>query len=90
MREMATEGDGRLLHGLSGTTCPVCLIVVQGDPDVVEAHVDSCLAHAMRVQEEQTGTSSTDGWEEVDIDDTTLLRATDGANLTGIGLTSCL
>ena len=29
-----------------GTTCPVCLQMVQGDPDVVHAHVDACIAHA--------------------------------------------
>ncbi|ETW83698.1 hypothetical protein HETIRDRAFT_155133 [Heterobasidion irregulare TC 32-1] len=31
---------------LEGTTCPVCLQMVQGDPDVVHAHVDACIAHA--------------------------------------------
>ncbi|THH19927.1 hypothetical protein EW146_g1350 [Bondarzewia mesenterica] len=29
-----------------GETCPVCLQSVQGDPDVVHAHVDACIAHA--------------------------------------------
>lgn len=64
------------------TTCPMCLEVIQGDPDVIEAHVDSCLAHAMRVQEQPNAVVG-DTWEEVDVDDNTVMRATDGANLIG-------
>lgn len=33
-------------------TCPVCLAVVRGDQDVLDAHVDSCLAHENRLLEE--------------------------------------
>ncbi|KIY73981.1 hypothetical protein CYLTODRAFT_485111 [Cylindrobasidium torrendii FP15055 ss-10] len=35
-------------------TCPVCLDVIAGDEDVVDAHIDACLAHeAQRVEEER-------------------------------------
>jgi hypothetical protein len=34
------------------TVCPVCSTIVRGDEDVVDAHVDACLAHASRTQEE--------------------------------------
>ena len=32
--------------------CPVCLATVRGDGDVVDAHVDSCLANESRRMEE--------------------------------------
>ncbi|KII95031.1 hypothetical protein PLICRDRAFT_169723 [Plicaturopsis crispa FD-325 SS-3] len=32
--------------------CPVCMQVVRGDTDVAEAHIDACLAHASREEEE--------------------------------------
>ncbi|KAJ7284092.1 hypothetical protein C8J57DRAFT_1294374, partial [Mycena rebaudengoi] len=32
--------------------CPVCLITVRGDPDVLEAHVDACLSDQTRRMEE--------------------------------------
>jgi len=32
--------------------CPVCLATVRGDQDVVDAHVDSCLANESRRMEE--------------------------------------
>jgi hypothetical protein len=32
--------------------CPVCLATVRGDQDVVDAHVDSCLANESRRTEE--------------------------------------
>ncbi|PPQ78209.1 hypothetical protein CVT25_015528, partial [Psilocybe cyanescens] len=33
-------------------TCPVCLAVVRGDQDVLDAHVDACLAHESQRLEE--------------------------------------
>lgn len=42
------EGDAEV------TTCPVCGAAVTGDIDVVEAHVDACLAH-LRLQEVHDG-----------------------------------
>lgn len=33
-------------------TCPVCSATVRGDQDVVDAHVDACLAHeSQRIEE---------------------------------------
>lgn len=37
------KGKGR---ATSAEQCPVCLQDVDGDPDVIAAHVDACLAHA--------------------------------------------
>ena len=35
--------------------CPVCLATVRGDQDVVDAHVDSCLANeSRRIEEART------------------------------------
>ncbi|KAH7887520.1 hypothetical protein F5I97DRAFT_1935628 [Phlebopus sp. FC_14] len=50
-----------------GVTCPVCLQTVRGDTDVVEAHVDACLAYESRRAEvaRQTGPG---GGEDVDVD----------------------
>ena len=33
-------------------TCPVCSVTVRGDRDVVDAHVDTCLAHENQRMEE--------------------------------------
>ncbi|KAH9943227.1 uncharacterized protein BXZ73DRAFT_97278 [Epithele typhae] len=60
LRELAREDDdgwgagvgaGWFEAGVAGTACPVCGVVVRGDADVVEAHVDACLAHARLVGE---------------------------------------
>ena len=71
-----------------GTVCPVCLKLVPGDPDVVEAHVDACLAHEARVQEEREELErlqreATPWEEEVDVDGETHVRVTEGASLRG-------
>lgn len=94
LRDMTREDeeyDGVLGPGAEGTVCPVCLKVVQGDTDVVEAHVDSCLAHEARLQEERERQQSQrqsnhmrDGWEEVEVDGEVRIRVTDGATLRGI------
>ena len=85
----STAGRGRWAGDGQGTLCPVCLKMVPGDPDVVEAHVDACLAHEARVQSERERSEleerrrSEQAWEEVDIDDDLQLRATEGASLRG-------
>lgn len=100
LREMTKEDEDR--GGLSGfrgwrgrwagsgqsTLCPVCLKMVSGDPDVVEAHVDACLAHEARMQSEREHQEverrrEEQAREEVGIDDDVQLRATDGASLRG-------
>ncbi|TCD69222.1 hypothetical protein EIP91_008325 [Steccherinum ochraceum] len=96
LRDMTREDDEEhLLAGGPGvgTVCPVCLKTIQGDTDVVEAHVDSCLAHEARLQEErereeqerQRGGGAGDGWEEIEVDGEVRLRVTNGATLRGMG-----
>ena len=52
------EEEGSLkdswLRCFTGETivCPVCLATVRGDQDVVDAHIDSCLANESRRMEE--------------------------------------
>lgn len=86
------EEDGRHVRaswansnwdGDEDIVCPVCGQVVRGDRDVIEAHVDSCLAHeSRRLEEAQQGEAQ--GWEEeIDVVGEARLRATDGANLRG-------
>jgi DNA repair exonuclease SbcCD ATPase subunit len=92
LREMTRdEEDGRSVRatwgngGDEGVPCPVCGQGVRGDRDVMEAHVDSCLAHECRRLEEASRAE-----EDVDIDingaDGVRLRATDEANLRGQSL----
>jgi len=64
----------------TGSTCPICLTVIQGDPDVIEAHVDSCLLHAARLQQEQA-LSENDG----DNGGPSILRVTDDVDLIASG-----
>jgi hypothetical protein len=50
--------------------CPVCHQSVTGDPDVVDAHVDACLAHAAALAaagevEVNVDIEDDDGWAEV-------------------------
>ncbi|KAJ8086940.1 hypothetical protein PM082_005765 [Marasmius tenuissimus] len=59
LREMTRdeeEGSTGLIGGGRGgeIVCPVCLISVGGDQDIIDAHVDACLAHeAGRLAEER-------------------------------------
>ncbi len=50
--------------------CPVCLGTVSGDQDVLDAHVDACLADASRKMEEERQRREMEAeeeeWEEVD------------------------
>ena len=43
--DMPLVGKGKARAG-AREQCPVCMRDVEGDPDVVAAHVDACLAHA--------------------------------------------
>ena len=70
-RHRGGGGEG----GAGEIVCPVCLETVFGDPDVTEAHVDTCLLHAMPSGHEEA---------EVDVEGPSRIRATDGANLTGL------
>lgn len=61
LRELTREdevqhwwGQRRSEDGAEVTPCPVCGAAVMGDVDVVEAHVDACLAH-LRLREDGGG-----------------------------------
>lgn len=41
--------------------CPVCMASIRGDDDVVEAHIDACLAHQARQTEERDEMDTTEG-----------------------------
>ena len=41
---VARKGKGRARA--IAEQCPVCMQVIEGDPDIIAAHVDACLAHA--------------------------------------------
>ncbi|KAG1755424.1 hypothetical protein EDB19DRAFT_1625168, partial [Suillus lakei] len=47
LKELAKEHEAEswIMEAEGETSCPVCAQVVRGDRDVVEAHVDACLAH---------------------------------------------
>lgn len=82
------SGRGRWAGTSGGTLCPVCMKLVPGDPDVVEAHVDACLAHEARIQEEREREAAAmlhrqERDDAVDIDGDVRVLATDGASLTG-------
>lgn len=59
------EGRTKVVQS-SGIVCPVCAQAVPGDQDVVEAHVDSCLAsEARRIdveQQDEAGPSHPTNW----------------------------
>ena len=44
--DVPVAGKGKGRARAIAEQCPVCMQVVEGDPDVIEAHVDACLAHA--------------------------------------------
>jgi len=69
LKELAKEDEAEswIIEVEGGTSCPVCAQVVRGDRDVVEAHVDACLAHESarlereQLQEEEEGLDVGDG-----------------------------
>jgi hypothetical protein len=84
-------GKGRWAGSSRGTLCPICMKMVPGDQDVVEAHVDTCLAHEARMQEQREREMSErlrreeEHLGDVDIDGHMRVLATDGASLRGLG-----
>ncbi|KAI0080780.1 hypothetical protein K474DRAFT_1636710 [Panus rudis PR-1116 ss-1] len=91
LREMTREDDDSIPYTPSGdgTICPVCMKSVPGDPDVVEAHVDACLANEARLAEErereQQRVTQQMGEEDIDIGGEVRMRVTDGVNFRGSG-----
>ena len=77
LRDMAREEEEEL-HGRGSRSprggeivCPICLLTVRGDQDVLDAHIDACLADEHRKSDEQRlreaelqRASEEDGWEE--------------------------
>lgn len=59
LRDLAREDEeglyGRDIRSLSSEeiVCPVCLATVRGDRDVLDAHIDACLADERRRLDEQ-------------------------------------
>ena len=59
LREMTRDEEEGLAGPVGGrgrgeVVCPVCLTAVGGDQDIIDAHVDACLAHeARRLAEER-------------------------------------
>ena len=50
--------------------CPVCMRDVEGDPDVVAAHVDACLAHAeLGLADDDDTDADEDAPQDVDVED---------------------
>ncbi|KAI9453071.1 hypothetical protein F5148DRAFT_1329979, partial [Russula earlei] len=43
--EFSVDGKGKRRANAT-EQCPVCIQDVEGDPDVIEAHIDACLVHA--------------------------------------------
>ncbi|EMD41059.1 hypothetical protein CERSUDRAFT_103393 [Gelatoporia subvermispora B] len=90
LKEFTREDEGASWWGAEredeGTLCPVCERMVPGDTDVVEAHVDSCLAH-MRMLEEQQSTSRRRDDDDIDIggDEDIRTGVMEGVSLRGLG-----
>ncbi|KAH9850811.1 hypothetical protein C2E23DRAFT_834233 [Lenzites betulinus] len=73
-----------------GTLCPVCEKTVRGDVDVVEAHVDSCLAHLRITNEweerERRGSAEGDGDFDIDVEGESMLHGVmEGVSFRGTG-----
>ncbi|OJA19323.1 hypothetical protein AZE42_00419 [Rhizopogon vesiculosus] len=87
LKELAKEDEAEswVVEVGGGTSCPVCAQVVRGDRDVVEAHVDACLAHASaRLEREQVEEE-----EELDIGgggSSVRTRVITSASLRGTGI----
>ncbi|KAI0650508.1 hypothetical protein C8Q79DRAFT_900784 [Trametes meyenii] len=85
-RHRGDAGDGE------GTVCPVCGNMVLGDVDVVEAHVDSCLAYARLTTEAEenrrgrTGSADVAGEFDVDVEGEGLIPGVmEGVSFRGTG-----
>ncbi|KAL4076220.1 hypothetical protein J3A83DRAFT_4357334 [Scleroderma citrinum] len=73
LRELAREEASYLAEEGedAGIACPVCGRNVRGDRDVVEAHVDMCLAHESRraeIERESAAMPGTQGSEDTEVD----------------------
>ncbi|KAH9174610.1 hypothetical protein EDB89DRAFT_1951969, partial [Lactarius sanguifluus] len=66
--DLPLAGKGKARAGAC-EQCPVCMQDVEGDPDVVAAHVDACLAHAeLGLAEGHADDSDVDGDAPQDVE----------------------
>ncbi|KAH8985422.1 hypothetical protein EDB86DRAFT_2329965 [Lactarius hatsudake] len=66
--DLPLAGKGKARAG-AREQCPVCMQDVEGDPDVVAAHIDACLAHAeLGLAEGHADESDLDGDAPQDVD----------------------
>ncbi|KAH9055601.1 hypothetical protein EDB87DRAFT_1567197, partial [Lactarius vividus] len=66
--DLPSAGKGKARAG-AREQCPVCMQDVEGDPDVVAAHIDACLAHAeLGLAEGHADDSDVDGDAPQDVD----------------------
>jgi hypothetical protein len=63
--DLPLVGKGQARAG-ARKQCPVCMRDVEGDPDVVTAHVDACLAHGLAADDMD---ADEDAPQDVDVDD---------------------
>lgn len=76
------ENDESVL-GAERRMCPVCQTVVNGDIDVVEAHVDACLAHAVTTAVSDGAELDADGLEEYEVGGETRIRISRSVDFRG-------
>jgi hypothetical protein len=96
LRDMTRDedDDGKkkvtLQNGGTGeVVCPLCLQTLRGDQDVMDAHVDSCLAYEnnrLREEEERHREAEAEFWRAGEVNSTILDRVTDEASFRGVCL----
>jgi E3 ubiquitin-protein ligase RNF220 len=63
---VAGKGKGRAIAAVQ--QCPVCMHDIEGDPDVVTAHIDACLAYAELPRLDDSTDGDADGDTPLEID----------------------
>ena len=79
--------------GYSGDTCPVCFVVVGGDSEVFNAHIDSCIEHESRIQAEkeerrrrELAAENADPWTDIKVGGEIHLRLNNVDGLRRLGV----
>ncbi|KAI0252075.1 hypothetical protein BJV78DRAFT_1346809 [Lactifluus subvellereus] len=67
--ELPVAGKGKGRANTPAEQCPVCMQDIEGDPDVVAAHIDACLAHVELPRPGGSTDIDADGDAPLDIDD---------------------
>ena len=85
LRELSKAADLEDDDGAERRACPVCRTVVGGDVDVVEAHVDACLAHAVTTADASNeGDLEADGLEEYEVGGERRIRIARSVDFRGV------